>query len=275
MIPVLQRPSPSMRSSMPGGTAMRALMGPLLILWFVLPMVPVVLWAVAGEWRAPALLPETYSWRGWVQAASTGVFPALLASTLLGAGVAVLATPLGFMAALSIRRLPRPHGRVVEGILLSPLAIPPFALVMGMNVVLLRAYVPAAAGVLLLLVVTALPYTVFMFRSALAGYDERFEEAARSLGASKAQTVRHIRIPLLMAATSRAAFLAFLVGWGDYIVTLIVGGGQLRTLPMTLAAAASASGNQQLTAVLSLTVVLPPLALLALLLITRRQKRIR
>ncbi len=275
MIPTLQRPPPSMRTSMPGGAAGRTLMGLLLILWFTLPMIPVALWAVAGRWHAPAVLPQTYSWEGWSSAASSGLFPALLASALLGAGVAILATPLGFMAAVSIRRLPRRYARPVEGILLAPLAIPPFALVMGMNVVLLRAHVPAAAGVLLLLVVTALPYTVFMFRSALAGYDDRFEEAARSLGASKAQSIRHVRLPLLTAATSRAAFLAFLVGWGDYIVTLIVGGGQLRTLPMTLASAASATGNEQLTAVLSLTVVLPPLALLTALLLTRRHGRIR
>lgn len=273
MIPALQPSSPTMRASMPGGAAGRAMMGMLLTVWFVLPMIPVALWAVAGRWRAPSALPQEYGLEGWTAAASSGLFSALLASTFLGAGVAVLATPLGLMAALSIRRLPRRHGRLVEGILLAPLAIPPFALVMGMNVVLLRAHVPAAAGVVLLLVVTALPYTVYMFRSALTGYDERFEEAARSLGASKAQSIRHVRLPLLAAATSRAAFLAFLVGWGDYIVTLIVGGGQLRTLPMTLAASASATGNEQLTAVLSLAVVVPPLVLLTVLVLSRRRGR--
>ncbi|MBM7846826.1 ABC transporter permease subunit [Arthrobacter roseus] len=259
-------PPVSIGSRMPGGTTARVMVGALLVLWFALPMVPVALWAVAGEWRAPAVLPQSYSWRGWSQAASSGLMPALLASTLLGGAVAVIATPLGFMAASSLRRLPPRSQRIVEAVLLSPLAIPPFALVMGMNVVLLRAYIPAAAGVLLLLVVTALPYTVFMFRSALAGYDDRFEEAARTLGASRAQTVRHVRIPLLAKASARAAFLAFLVGWGDYLVTLIVGGGQLRTLPLILASAASGSGNQQLTAILSLAVVLPPLVLLVLLL---------
>ncbi len=262
---VEQAPSAPQRSSRPSGATARVLVGALLVLWFALPMVPVALWAVASEWRAPAVLPQNYGWRGWSEAASSGLIPALLASAVLGGAVAVIATPLGFMAASSLRRLPRRSQKIVEAILLSPLAIPPFALVMGMNVVLLRAYIPAFAGVLLLLVVAALPYTAFMFRSALAGYDDRFEEAARTLGASRAQTVRHVRFPLLAKASAQAAFLAFLVGWGDYLVTLIVGGGQLRTLPLLLASAASGSGNQQLTAVLSLAVVLPPLALLTLL----------
>jgi putative spermidine/putrescine transport system permease protein len=143
----------------------------------------------------------------------------------------------------------------------------------GINIVLLRLYVPPFFGVVLVLVVTALPYTAFMFRSALSGYEYRFEEAARSLGASARQAVLHVRLPLLARAAARAAFLAFLVGWGDYIATLLVGGGQLRTLPLILGSAASATGNEQLTAALSLAVIIPPLVLLALLSLPGRAGR--
>ena len=155
--------------------------------------------------------------------------------------------------------------RVVELLLLAPLAIPPFALVMGANVTLLRWHVPAFLGIVLILVVTALPFTAFMFRSALASYDERYDEVARSLGATSGQTWRNVRVPLLVNASSRAFFLAFLVGWGDYIATLLIGGGVLRTLPMMLASAASSTGNEQLTAALSLAILIPPMILLTVL----------
>lgn len=258
-------PSASMRRTLPGGSTVHILLGAALALWVVLPLAPVLLWSVAGQWRAPDVLPGSYTAEGFRALATPDVGTALASSFFLGLCVAVAATPLGLAGALAVRRLPRWPARLVEAVLLAPLAIPPFALVLGINVVLLRLYVPPFVGVVLVLVVTALPYTAFMFRSALSGYDDRFEEVARTLGASARQTVLRVRLPLLAQATARAAFLAFLVGWGDYIATLLVGGGQLRTLPLILGAAASASGNEQLTAALSLAVILPPMVLLAVL----------
>lgn len=265
MIPELAPPSATTTRTIPGGTALRGLLGLLLVLWLVLPLVPVVLWAVAGTWRAPDVLPGSFGLQSIAALLSPQIGAAFGTSLLLGLCVAAAATPLGLMGALAVRGLPRSPGRVLEAVLLAPLAIPPFALVMGVNVVLLRLYTPTFLGTVLVLVVTAMPYTAFMFRSALASYDDRFDDVARSLGASRWQSVRHVRLPLLAGAAARAAFLAFLVGWGDYITTLLVGGGQLRTLPLILASAASATGNEQFTAALSLTVVVPPLLLLAAL----------
>ncbi len=249
--------------------------GVLLGAWIVLPLIPLMLWFVAGQWRAPDILPGTYSAQGLIELFSPQIQSATATSAALGTSVALVATPLGLLAALAIRRLPRTHSRFVEVVLLTPLAIPPFALVMGANVLLLRIYTPSFSAVVLVLAVAALPYTTFMFRSALASYDDRFEEVARTLGANARQTLAHVRLPLLAAATARAAFLAFLVGWGDYIATLLIGGGQLRTLPLILGSAAAGSGNEQLTAALSLAVIGPPLVLLAALSAPRLRERIR
>lgn len=261
----LRTPSRSMSRTMPGGAPLRAVLGTVLILWIVLPMIPVVLWSVAGEWRAPSVVPTSYSWGGFSALVTPQTGWAAASSLALGTAVAGVATPLGYLGALAVRRCPKGTGRVVELILLAPLAIPPFALVLGANVTLLRLHVPSFLGVVLILVITALPFTAFMFRSALASYDERFDDVARSLGATPGQTSRHVRLPLLSGASSRAFFLAFLVGWGDYIATLLIGGGTLRTLPMLLGSAASSTGNEQLTAALSLAILIPPMILLALL----------
>ncbi|WP_216698690.1 ABC transporter permease [Arthrobacter sp. H41] len=273
MIPTLQPASASMRRTLPGGTPMRMVLGLLLVGWILLPLVPVLLWSVAGSWFAPAVLPSSYSLQGFSALATADAARAAASSLCLGAGVAVTATPLGYLGAIAARELPALPGRVVELVLLAPLAIPPFALVMGVNVALLRLSTPPFAGVVLVLAVTALPYTAFMFRSALATYDHRFEEVARSLGATTSQTARHVRLPLLAGATARAFFLAFLVGWGDYITTLLIGGGQLLTLPMLLGSAASATGNEQLTAALSLAIIVPPLVLLAALTLPASRNR--
>ncbi len=234
----------------------------LLAAWFVLPLVPLVLWGVADRWSAPAVLPQEWGLSGAEDALAQGAGPALARSVGLGGLVAVLATPLGALAgrALASRHLPAPA--VVGAVLLSPLVVPPFVVAMGFDVLLLRLGIPAGAGVVLLLTVAALPYTTYVLRTAYGAYDPGFDDEARTLGASPRQVLHRVQVPLLAPALAAAAFLAFLVGWSDYVVTVLVGGGRLVTLPLLVASAASAVGNEAQVAALSLLTVLPPVALL-------------
>jgi putative spermidine/putrescine transport system permease protein len=71
----------------------------------------------------------------------------------------------------------------------------------------------------------------------------------------------HVHLPLLTPALTVASFLAFLVGWSDYLVTLLVGGGQVITLPMLLGSAASGTGNESVVAVLAVLAIITPLTL--------------
>ncbi len=227
------------------------------------PLLPLVLWAVADRWAFPAALPTDWGASGWRQALEQGAAPAAARSLALGALVAALATPAGAMAgrALALRRVPA--ARAVEVLLLAPVAVPPLAVVLGLNVVALRAGVPGGVALVLVLLVAALPYTTFVMRSAYAGYDRGYEDEARTLGASARQVLLRVHLPLAAPALAAAAFLAFLVGWSDYVVTLVVGGGQLVTLPMLVGALGSASGNDAVVAATSVAAVVPPLALLA------------
>ncbi|MGJ9405491.1 ABC transporter permease [Nesterenkonia aurantiaca] len=262
-----RRPQPSARRASVSGwrRILPVVLGAALLLWILLPLAPVLLWSVAGQWRAPAPLPGSWSSQALESLLSPEILQAGLRSLALGMSVAVAATTLGALAAFSLHRLPRALSRIVGFLLLTPLAIPPFALVMGANVLLLSARVPTFAAVLIVLTVTALPYTTYMFSVALASYDWRFEEVARTLGASRVRVIRTVRMALLAPAIARAGFLAFLVGWSDYITTVLIGGGQFRTLPMLLGSSASSTGGEQLTAALSLAMILPPVMLLAFL----------
>jgi len=236
----------------------------LLAVWFLLPFLPLVLWAFADRWSFPAVLPIAWGTAGATSAIAQGAVPAFGRSLLLGLAVAAIATPLGAMAARALTFGEVRFPRAVGVVLLAPVALPPFAAVLGLNVVLLRAYVPPLVGLLLVLVVAALPYTTFAMRVAYAAHDIRFEEEARTLGASPADVLWRVHVPLVAPALARAAFLAFLVGWSDYIVTVIVGGGSVVTLPLIVASSAAGIGNDSAVAVLSLSAIVPPLALLVL-----------
>lgn len=256
-------------TQLPGARVGRAA----LVLWFVVPLVPLLLWAFADRWSFPAVLPQQWGLAGVRDAGAAGSGPALLRSVVLGVGVAALAVPAGGLAAhaLVLGRVRAP--RLVSALLLAPLALPPFAVALGLDVLLLRAGVPAGVGVLLLLTVAAIPYTALPLRVALGAHDTAVEEEARTLGAGRWSVLLRVRLPALAPALAGAAFLAFLVGWSDYVVTLLVGGGRLVTVPLLVASAAVGTGTDAQLAVLSLLAVLPPLVLLGLLAALGRSRR--
>lgn len=256
-------------------TAVRQALGALLLIalvvWFLTPLMPLALWAGAESWPGTSRLPQS-----WGTDALTGVFTAegraaMLRSLTLASAVALLATPAGALAArvLALRQVRWP--RLVAALLFAPVALPVFAVVMGLNVVLLRLRVPGSVGIVLVLTVVALPYTTFLLRAAYTSYDVAYEDQARTLGASPRSVRWRVRFPLLLPALVGAAFLAFLVGWSDYIVTLLLGGGSYVTLPILVASASSGTGNEPTVAALSLVALAPPALLLVAAGLLRRR----
>ncbi len=234
-----------------------------LVLWLVIPLTPLLLWAGASRWSGTARLPQIFGLRGWQEALDSGVIAALLRSALLGVAVALIATPLGVMAgrALGWRLVRRPA--LPSVVLLGPVVLAPFAVAMGLDVVILRLGVPGELTVVLVLSVFALPYTTFTMRATYLGLDPALEEQARVLGASSRQARRCVTLPAAATGLVTATGLAFLVGWSDYAVTLLIGGGQIVTAPMLIGSAAAGSGNDALTSILAISASLPPLVALA------------
>lgn len=247
------------------------LVGALLLLWFVLPLIPLLLWAGAAGWDGASRLPERWSFDSFSTASRGGAWAAFTRSLVLGSAVAALATPAGALAAraLALRRVRWP--RLTSALLLAPLAVPVFAVVMGLNVVLLRLHVPTTVGILLVLVVAALPYTTYVMRVAYGAYDVAYEDEARTLGASPWSVSWRVRLPLLAPGVASAVFLAFLVGWSDYVVTLVIGGGRFVTVPMLVASAAAGTGNEPTVAALSIAALVPPTLALATATVLRRR----
>ncbi|WP_434812401.1 ABC transporter permease [Microbacterium sp. bgisy189] len=251
----------------PGGASRAARRGMALLLlgWFALPFVPLLVWAFADRWAFPSVLPQEWGVGGLSSAFAQGGAAAFGRSLLLGLVVAAIATPLGAILGRALALGWAPAPRLVTAVVFAPVLLPPFAAALGINVLLLRAHVPALAGLVLVLVAMALPYTTFSMRAAYAAHDLGYEEEARTLGASRARVLWQVHVPLLAPALARSAFLAFLVGWSDYIITVMVGGGQIVTLPLITASAASGVGNDALVAALSLAAVIPPVLLLLVL----------
>ena len=134
---------------------------------------------------------------------------------------------------------------------------------MGLNILFLRIGLAGTAlGVILAHIVPTLPYTIFTLSRSFARFDEHYEFQALALGASPWQTFRQVTLRMMTPGLVVAALFAFLISWSQYLLTLLIGGGQVITLPILLFSATS-GGNPSSIAALSLLFIAPPVLVIA------------
>jgi putative spermidine/putrescine transport system permease protein len=221
----------------------------------------------ARGWFFPALVPPALDLGAWRSAAAGGsaLAAAFATSALVATGVALLATALALPAGRALARLDAPARHVGAAAVFLPVAAPPIALGTGLQVVLLAMGLGGTApGVLLAHLVPATGYLALFFLGVFGAYDARPEEAARTLGATGAQTLRLVTLPRLVRPLGEALALGFLVSWAQFALTLTVGAGAVRTLPLEVYALVRA-GQDREAAVGALLLTVPAMLALAAL----------
>jgi putative spermidine/putrescine transport system permease protein len=106
-----------------------------------------------------------------------------------------------------------------------------------------------------------MPYMVMYLQSTFADYPLEFEDQARVLGASPMNTFFKVTIPIIFPGIVVAFLYAFLVSWSQYLLTVMIGGPNVRTLP-TILFAYIGSGDNAISAAVSILFILPAILML-------------
>jgi putative spermidine/putrescine transport system permease protein len=232
----------------------------------LLPLVPIVIWSFAFRWAFPDLLPATWSLRAWryVAAPESQVAAAFQNSLALGLSVTALATLIGVPAGRALGLHEFRGKRLVEFLILAPVIVPGLAVVLGIHVLFIRYGLSETfLGVVLVHLVPTTPYMTLVMASVFANYDAQFEEQARVLGAGPWRAFALITLPAILPGVAVGALFAFLISWSQYILTLLIGGGAVITLPLLLFSFAG-SGDNAIAGALSLLFAAPSVLLLVL-----------
>lgn len=240
--------------------------GALLALWLVLPLVPLAIWSVAHGWRFPDLLPRDWSLRAWSYAfsAPSGVLASLWITVWIALATTALAALIGVPAGRALGLHSFRGKRLALLLLLAPAIVPAIAIAPGLHGVFLRlGLTGGATGVILAHLIPTLPYMVLIMAAVFARFDTAHEDQARSLGARPWQVWWHVTLPAIRPGLMTACLFAFLVSWSQYLLTLVIGGGRVQTLPLTLFSFANA-GRNDVTGAIALIYILPGLLVLAL-----------
>lgn len=121
-----------------------------------------------------------------------------------------------------------------------------------------------------------LPFGLLIMFAVFNRFDPAYEEAARDLGASGAQTLRHVVVPILAPALVGVALFGFTLSFDELARTSQAIGGR-NTLPLELQGLTTTVTTPEIYALGSLTTAVSALvigaALAATLLLQRRRAR--
>ena len=225
------------------------------------PLLLLVATSFSERWFFPALAPSAWTTSGWsLQVGGGTLVRALSTSVALGVATAVLAAVIALPLGRTMARLHGWRRHLTAAAAFLPVAAPPLALGTGLQVMLLRVGLGGTAGgVLLAHLVPATGYLALIFLGTFTLFDVRVEDEARTLGASRWQTWRRVTLPLLRPQIIEAMIVGFLISWSQFALTLVVGGGAVRALPLEVFAYVR-GGQERLAAVGALLLVVPPAA---------------
>lgn len=223
-------------------------------------------WAWLAVFALPFLATLAYSLRTadgeWTASAYQYVFGSFRDNLLLSFETTVLTIVINLLiaipAAYAIVRYPIPGKSFLLSTLNLSLYTP--AAVMGVSLVIAYAFLyripQSMTGLIAAYVVGTFPLMLVPIIVALRDLPIVFEEAARTLGATRMQTFLRVELPLLGPGISAGILLTFVIIFNEFLVTLFIAGPGLTTGALRVYNLARTAGFQPSTAALATTMQL-------------------
>ena len=157
-----------------------------------------------------------------------GVWGAIVGSTMMLIVTALLAVPIGVLAATYLEEFAAKNRwtDIIEVNINNLAAVPSIVYgLLGLAVFINWLHVPRSSPLLggLVLALMALPTVIIATRSALKAVPPSIREAALGVGASKTQTVFHHVLPLAMPGVMTGAILSMAHALGETAPLLMIG----------------------------------------------------
>ncbi|SED09276.1 ABC transporter permease subunit [Paenibacillus sp. GP183] len=209
----------------------------ILIVVIVMPFIPLIFSVFSAGWRWPEIWPESFSGRAWayVFSVNSGTWNAIGTSVFIALLVTLINLVLAVPAADALARMDFKGKRIVEGMLYAPMIVPSFVAVMGLYTTFIRLNLTeTTTGVVLAHLSPTMPYMIRALMVSFGTLGLQWEDQGRMLGAGKWHRFRYIVLPHILPGMVAGASLSILVSMSQYLITFLVGGGQVITLPIIL-----------------------------------------
>lgn len=155
-------------------------------------------------------------------------------SLIVAVGSSVASTVLGTMVSILMLRYKFRAQNLLAALAVLPLIVPYVVLGVALLILFSVLHIDRSLWTVgIAHTVVALPYTLLIIASRLAGFDSSLEEAAMDLGADYPTTLRRVVLPLIFPAMVSAWLTAFTVSFDEFALALFLSGTQ-PTFPVYL-----------------------------------------
>lgn len=180
---------------------------------------------------------EGFTW-GWYQKlwAAEDVWASLWLTLRIAVSASLAAMVLGTLAAYVLHRFRSWLQNVHQVLITLPLVMPD--ILMGMSLLALFVLSGVETGLMTIWiahVTFCLSFVTMVVLGRLQDFDFTLLDAAQDLGATRAQAVRKVLLPLLLPGVLAGGLLAFTLSVDDYVITFFVSGPGTTTLPLRVA----------------------------------------
>jgi putative spermidine/putrescine transport system permease protein len=205
-----------------------------IILLFASPVVLLAMKSISFGWRWGELFPATLNFRGWkVLLGEQRFYEAIVSSLFIGIMVILLNLIIAIPAGRALAFYSFKGKTLLESFLILPIIIPNLAVAMGLHFTLMRlGMADHWLGVVVVHLLPTVPYSIKILHSGFERLGPQWEEQAATLGVSKWYSFYSIYLPLLLPSIRSAVFLIFVISLSQYVLTALIGGGNVITLAM-------------------------------------------
>jgi spermidine/putrescine transport system permease protein len=188
---------------------------------------------------------------------------------ILGLSSTGIATVLGTLLGYGLSRYRFPGKKLFSRLMYIPVVIPD--IVMAIAMLMFFSLIRDRFGLFELGMTTMIvahvtfqiPFVAIVIRSRMIGIDPAIEEAARDLGATAAQTFRHVTLPMILPAVVAGAMLAFTLSLDDFVVSFFTTGPGAGTLPILIYSSVKRGITPDINALSTLIVLVSVIGTLA------------
>ncbi|AYY14944.1 ABC transporter permease [Actinobacteria bacterium YIM 96077] len=172
-----------------------------------------------------------------------------------------IATVVGGLGAIILERQRRWWLAPVAAVSRLPIMLPP--LLIGVSLLTTIAALEISLSLATIVaghVIFIIPYVLIVVGARLRGFDMQLEHAARDLGATPAQTLRRVTIPVILPAVGGAALLTFGLSFDEIYITNFVSGND-PTLTVYVLSKLRRTVDPSVNAVATVLLLIPWIAL--------------
>lgn len=203
----------------------------------LIPIVTMLIWTFTERWAWPELIPQVFSLRALegILKNSRQLTQVFASSVMISVAVALLSVVVGTMTARALVLYEFRGKNVMYFFTILPFMVPATVFAMGIQVTFIKLGLNnTIGGVMLAHLICSLPYAVRLLMDGTMAVGNKLEEQARVLGADPWQAFYKVTLPVLMPVVLSAFSMAYIVSFSQYFLTLLIGGGQVKTFTIIM-----------------------------------------